>query len=85
MRNKKELSAQDIYKLNQKKAKVCKILAPIVFWVALALAVVALFFALHNSFGNIAEIMDLLDNDKYTNVEIEQHYNMLCEKDYRHG
>ncbi len=80
MRNKKELSAQDIYKLNQKKAKVCKILAPIVFWVALALAVVALFFALHNSFGNIAEIMDLLDNDKYTNVEIQQHYNMLCEK-----
>ena len=80
MRKKQELSAQDIYKLNQKRAKVCKIMAPIVFWVALALAVVALFFAIHNSFGNVAEIMDLLDNDKYNNVEIQEHYNMLCEK-----
>lgn len=78
--SKKELSVEEIYKRNQKRAKVCKTLAPIVFWGFLALAIICLIFALKNSFGNIAEIMDLLDTKKYTGEELKANYDLLIDK-----
>lgn len=77
---KKELTAEEIYKKNQKRAKTLKILAPIIFWGCLALAFVCFIFAVKNSFGNVAEICDLLDNGKYTGEQLEQNYTYLLEK-----
>ena len=77
---KKELSAEEIYKKNQKKAKVFKRLAPICFWGFLALSIMCLIFAIKNSFGNMAEILDLLDSKKYNGEQIEQNYLFLIDK-----
>lgn len=78
--DKKELTAEEIYKRNQKTAKILRVLAPIVFWGFLALAVLCLMFALKNSFGNIIEICDLLDNSKYNGTQLEHNYNYLVSK-----
>lgn len=80
MSEKIELSAEETYKRNQKRAKVFKILAPVCFWVFLGLAVLCLFIALKNSFGNVAEIISLLDDKKYTGVELNANYNFLVQK-----
>lgn len=77
---KKSLTPEQVYKRNQKWAKALGILAPIVFWGFLALAVVCLIFAVRNSFGNIAEIMNLLDDKKYTGEQLAENYNLLVEK-----
>lgn len=77
---KKEFTSQDIYKRNQKKAKLLKTLAPIVFWAMIVLAIVCLFVALRNSFGNIAEISQMLDDEKLTGEQLTQNYNYLIEK-----
>ena len=80
MAEKKQLTAEEIYKKNQKKSKVLRILAPICFWGFLALSVLCLIFAIRNSFGNIAEIMALLDSKKYTGVELQSNYSYLIDK-----
>lgn len=77
---KKELTAEEIYKKNQKKSKILKILSPIVFWGCLVLAVLCLIVAVRNSFGNIAEICELLDKKGLSGKELEQNYVYLCEK-----
>lgn len=77
---KKQLTNEEIYKKNQKSAKFFKVSAPIVFWGFLALAVLCLVFAVKNSFGNIAEICNLLDTKKYNGVEIETNYTYLIGK-----
>ena len=77
---KKQLTGEEIYKKNQKKSKSLRILAPIVFWGCLALAVICLILAVRNSFGNIAEICDLLDNSKWTGNQLEQNYAYLIDK-----
>lgn len=77
---KRELTAEEIYKRNQKKSKILRILAPIVFWGCLAIAVICLIFAVRNSFGNIAEICNLLDNSKWTGEQLEQNYSYLIGK-----
>lgn len=77
---KKQLTAEEIYKRNQKKSKVLRILSPIVFWGSLAIAVLCLIFAVKNSFGNIAEICDLLDNSKWTGQQLETNYAYLVQK-----
>lgn len=77
---KKQLTAEEVYKGNQKKSKILRILAPIVFWGCLALAVLCLIFAVKNSFGNIGEICDMLDNSKWTGDQLEQNYAYLIEK-----
>lgn len=78
--SKRELTAEEVYKQNQKKAKVFKILAPVCFWVFLALSVLCLIFAVQNSFGNVSEIQSLLDSDKYNGEQLENNYNYLVDK-----
>lgn len=77
---KKQLTAEQIYRRNQKKSKILRVLAPIVFWGCLALAFICLIFAIRNSFGNVAEICDLLDNSRFTGDELQANYTYLVEK-----
>lgn len=77
---KKQLTPEEIYKRNQKKSKVLRILAPICFWGFLALSVLCLIFAIRHSFGNVAEICNLLDSRKFTGEELQTNYNYLIEK-----
>lgn len=77
---KKQLTPEEIYKRNQKKSKVLRILAPICFWGFLALSVLCLIFAIRHSFGNVAEICNLLDSKKFTGEELQANYNYLIEK-----
>lgn len=77
---KKQLTPEEIYKRNQKKSKVLRILAPICFWGFLALSVLCLIFAIRHSFGNVAEICNLLDSKKFTGEELQTNYNYLIEK-----
>ena len=77
---KKQLTREEIYKRNQKKSKVLRILAPICFWGFLALAIICLIFAIKNSFGNVAEIINMLDTKKYTGEELQANYQFLVER-----
>lgn len=77
---KKQLTPDEIYKRNQKKSKVLRILAPICFWGFLALAAICLILAIKNSFGNVAEIIDMLDTKKYTGEQLQANYQFLVEK-----
>lgn len=77
---KKELSSVEIYELNKKKAKIFKIISPICFWGFLALGVLCLILAIKNSFGNIVEILDLLDNKQYTGEQLQTNYAYLINK-----
>lgn len=77
---KKQLTAEEIYKRNQKKSKVLGKLAPICFWGFLALSILCLVFAIRHSFGNVAEICNLLDSKKFTGEELQANYNYLVEK-----
>lgn len=77
---KKQLTPEEIYKRNQKKAKVLRTLAPICFWGFLALSITCLILAIKNSFGNVAEIINMLDTKKYTGEELRANYQFLVEK-----
>jgi hypothetical protein len=77
---KRQLTAEEIYKKNQKKSKVLRILSPIVFWGCLVIAILCLIFAIRNSFGNVAEICTLLESDNYTGEQLQTNYNYLIEK-----
>lgn len=77
---KKQLTPEEIYKRNQNKSKVLRILAPICFWGFLALAIICLILAIKNSFGNVAEIINMLDTKKYTGEELQANYQFLVEK-----
>lgn len=71
---------EECYKKNKKKAKIIKIATPIIRWGLLFLSILFLFLALKNSFGNIAEIVELLDSKKYTGEVLQQNYEMLISK-----
>ena len=77
---KKELTSTEIYKKNTKRAKILKLCSPIVFWSCIALSVILLVVALKNSFGNIAEIIHLLDDKKYTGDQLSENYAFLIDK-----
>ena len=76
----KHLTPEEVYKRNQKKSKVLRILAPVCFWGFLALSLICLIVALKHSFGNIDEITSLLDSKKYTGEELQANYEFLIEK-----
>lgn len=80
MAEKIQLTPEEIYKRNQKRSKILRISAPICFWGFLVLSIICLIFAVKNSFGNIAEIMDLLDNSKWTGEQLEANYTYLIGK-----
>ena len=80
MSEKKQLTPEEVYKRNQKRAKVLKIIAPFVFYGCIVLSILCLIIALKNSFGNIAEIMDLLDGKKFTGEELQANYKFLIDK-----
>lgn len=77
---KKQKTPQEIYKGNQKKSKILRISAPIVFWVFIALSILCLILAIKNSFGNVAEIIDLLDSKRFTGAELQANYSYLVAK-----
>ena len=77
---KKEYTAEETYKRNQKKIKFLKFAAPICFWGFLALGIVCICLAIRYSVGNVVEILDLLDDKKYTGEELQANYNFLVAK-----
>lgn len=77
---KKELTPEEIYKRNQKRAKIMRKIAPFVFWGFIGIAIVCFILAIHNSLGNINEIIQQLNSKKYTGEELQAHYNALVEK-----
>ena len=77
---KKQLTAEEIYKRNQKRSKVLRIISPIVFWGCLALAILCFLFAVRHSFGNIAEICNLLESENYTGEQLQENYAYLIDK-----
>lgn len=80
MRQKKQLSAEQVYKRNQKRAKILRVLSPIIFWSFLGLGILCFVLALKNSFGNIAEIIRLLDNKVFTGEQLQANYTFLLGK-----
>lgn len=78
--SKKKLTPEQVYKRNQKWSKALSILSPIVFWGFLALSIMCLIFAIRNSFGNVIEIMRLLDDKKYTGTQLKENYSFLVDK-----
>lgn len=76
----KERTAEEVYNSNKKKAKACRILAPIVFWVLIGIAILCFILAIANSLGNIAEITNKLNTKKYTGEELQANYNALIQK-----
>lgn len=80
MKQKKVLTAEEIYKKNKKKAKVFSILAPIVYYFCLIVFVIFFIVAVHNSLGNVTEIICALDKDVYNETEIQENYRALVEQ-----
>lgn len=77
---KEQKTAEQIYKSNQKKAKIFKILAPICFFGFLAIAVVCLALAIRYSLGNMVEMLNLLNDKVYTGEQLQANYNYLISK-----
>lgn len=80
MSKKKTLTKEQIYKRNQIKQTILRILTPIVLWGCLVGAVVCFVLAIKNSFGNVGEMLSLLDSKRYTGEQLEANYQMLIEK-----
>ena len=77
---KKEKTGEEIYKSNIRKVKFLKALAPIVFWGCLALSVLCFVLAIKGTFGNLNELLTLLDDDVYTGEQLQANYAYLINK-----
>lgn len=73
-------SNEEIYKSNQKKAKIMKRIAPILFITFMVISGLCFFIAISRSLGNIHEIISKLDSKKFTGEQLEANYNFLIEK-----
>lgn len=80
MKEKVQLTAEQMYKRNQMRSKLFKRLAPIVFWGFLSLFILFVILTVSNSWGNISEIISMLDKDIYTGEQLSQNYAYLVEK-----
>ena len=77
---KQTLTQEQVYKKRQKRAKLFSVIAPVCFWTLLLLALILFYFSLKNSIGNIAEIIDLLDNKIYNGEQLAENYAYLVNK-----
>ena len=77
---KQQLTNEQIYNKNKKKAKLLKRLSPICFWVLLGIAIFCFVLAIRYSVGNIVEIITLLDKKAYNGEQLEVNYLYLIEK-----
>lgn len=74
------MNKNEIYRKNQKKAKILATTAPFVFWGLIVLAIFFFIIALDNSVGNLREITSLLNSKKYTGEELRANYLYLTDK-----
>ena len=74
------MSKEELYKKNQKKAKILAMTAPLVFWGLIVLAVFFFAIAIKNSVGNMNEITSLLNSKKFTGEELRANYEFLTQK-----
>ena len=77
---KKQKTSTQIYKSNVRKVKLLKALSPIAFWGFLIISFFCLIMAIKGTFGNLGEMISLLDNDAYTGEELEANYKYLIAK-----
>ena len=77
---KKTLTSEQIYQKNKRKAKLCKIFTPIIFYMFFLLTIFFLILAMKHSIGNVFDILNLLDKDVYSGEELRQNYMYLVEK-----
>ena len=75
-----EQTPEEIYKANQQKSKLLRTISPIVYWGCLVLSVLFLVLAIRHSFGNVAEIMDMLDSKKFDGTQLQANYEYLTNK-----
>lgn len=73
-------TTEQIYKRNQKKAKIIKFLVPFVRWGLLGLSILLFILAIKNSLGNLLEITNLLNSKNFTGTELKANYDMLIAK-----
>lgn len=71
---------EEIYISNQKKAKIMKKLAPILFITFMVLSGLCLFIAVSRALGNAHEIISKLDSKRYTGEQLQANYDMLIAK-----
>ena len=74
---KEPLTVEQIYKQNKKRARLFAIFTPIVLYLLLALTLLFFCLTMKNSVGNVVEILELLDREKFTGAELAQNYNEL--------
>ena len=79
-KNPEELTTEQIHNRNEFLARVFSILAPITKYIFLLLTILFLYLMIKNSMGNIKEIVELLDEDVYSGIELTQNYEYLIEK-----
>ena len=80
MKKKKQLTHEQEYEKNKKRARILKRLAPICFWGMLGIAALCLIGAIRYSIGNVLEILRLLDNKVYTGEQLQTNYQFLIQK-----
>ena len=80
IKEKRILTPEQIYNRNKRLSSVLGKLSPVVFWGGLALMVLCLYFAFSSSFGNVNEMLDLLDKTTYTGEELSANYDYLIAK-----
>lgn len=74
------MNKEELYLKNKKKAKIIKILTPITFWVLLALSLLCFILAIKNSFGNVCEMMSMLNTSNKTGEELAANYSALVSR-----
>lgn len=79
-KEKKALTAEQLYRVNKQKAKIFGLLAPITWYSLLIMTILFASLAFRNSVGNITEILNMLSKDNYTTAELQENYAALVEK-----